>query len=99
MFGPTVVRRRPLLRAAAVGGTYAAGRAMGRQAQQRDYEQNAQDARIGALEQTQAEPTPPPGGSAPPMLDQLAKLTALHDQGALNDAEFAAAKAKVLGGQ
>jgi hypothetical protein len=99
MFGPTVVRRRPLLRAAALGGTYAAGRAMGRQAQERDYEQNAQDARISALEQPQAQPAAPPDPQAPPMLDQLARLTALHDQGALNDAEFAAAKAKVLGSQ
>jgi hypothetical protein len=99
MFRPTVVRRRPLLRAAAIGGTYAAGRSMGRQAQERDYEQNAQDARISALEQPQAQPAAPQDPQAPPMLDQLAKLTALHDQGALNDAEFAAAKAKVLGSQ
>ena len=31
------------------------------------------------------------------MLDQLSKLTALHEQGALTDAEFSAAKAKLLG--
>jgi hypothetical protein len=32
------------------------------------------------------------------VLDQLTQLTALHDQGALSDEEFAAAKAKVIGG-
>ena len=31
------------------------------------------------------------------MLDQLSKLTTLHEQGALTDAEFSAAKAKLLG--
>jgi hypothetical protein len=31
------------------------------------------------------------------MLDQLSKLTALHEQGALTDAEFSTAKAKLLG--
>jgi Short C-terminal domain len=31
------------------------------------------------------------------MIDQLSKLTALHGQGALTDAEFTAAKAKLLG--
>ena len=30
------------------------------------------------------------------MLDHLSKLTALHGQGALTDAEFSAAKAKLL---
>ena len=32
------------------------------------------------------------------MADQLSQLAALHDQGALTDDEFAAAKAKLLGG-
>ncbi len=31
------------------------------------------------------------------MLDQLSQLTTLHQQGALTEAEFAAAKAKLLG--
>lgn len=39
------------------------------------------------------------GGSAatPSMLDKLNRLTALQQQGALTDAEFGAAKAKLLG--
>ena len=41
-----------------------------------------------------------PGGGAPPQhedgLGQLEKLKKLHDEGALSDAEFATAKAKLL---
>jgi putative oligomerization/nucleic acid binding protein len=100
-------RRRPLLRAAVVGGTaYAAGRHMGRQAEQRDYAEADQDQRIGDLEQQQYPPPPPQQQYAPPpqqapagpsMYDQLQQLSTLHDQGALTDDEFAAAKAKLLG--
>jgi len=94
-----IMRRRPLLRAAAVGGTaYAVGRSRGRQAetqQQAEYEQNQ---RLSDLEQQQA---PPPEAPAAPatssMLDQLTQLTTLHEQGALTDDEFTAAKAKLLG--
>ena len=32
-----------------------------------------------------------------PMIDQLNQLATLHEQGVLTDAEFAAAKAKLLG--
>jgi Short C-terminal domain len=108
MFGrPMVVRRRPLLRAAAVGGTFAAGRAMGRRAEQQAYTEDSQDQRISTLEDQQyaqqaQQPAAPAEGSASdagsPVLDQLAKLTALHDKGALTDDEFAAAKAKIIGG-
>jgi len=100
------VRRRPLLRAAVVGGgAYVAGRSMGRRAeqgQQAEYEQNE---RISNLEQQQpaqaAAPAPAPQAPAAPapasMIDQLNQLAALHQQGALTDAEFAAAKAQLLG--
>ncbi len=47
---PMVVRRRPLLRAAAIGGTFAAGRAMGRRAQEQQYADSDQDQRISDLE-------------------------------------------------
>jgi Short C-terminal domain len=99
-------RRRPLLRAAVVGGgAYAAGRHMGRQAEQRDYAEAEQDQRISDVEQQQ-QYAPPPQQYAPPpqqapagpsMYDQLQQLSTLHDQGALTDDEFAAAKAKLLG--
>jgi hypothetical protein len=97
-------RRRPLLRAAAVGGTaYVAGRSMGRRAEQQGQMEADQDERISALEQQQAPPEPAPQAPAPPapagspMLDQLNQLSALHERGVLTDEEFTAAKAKLLG--
>jgi hypothetical protein len=90
---PMVVRRRPLLRAAAVGGTYAAGRAAGRRAEERANTEAGQD-QPGAGSTVEQDN----GGGTVPVFDQLSQLTAMHDQGALTDEEFAAAKAKVLGG-
>jgi len=94
------VRRRPLLRAAVVGGgAYYAGK---RQAQRMAEDQNAeayQDARISNLEQSQGAPPQAsvPGQAGPSMGDQLQQLVNLHQQGALSDEEFAAAKARLLG--
>ena len=101
-------RRRPLLRAAAVGGTaYAVGRHSGRQREEAANAEADQDQRIADLEQQQQNQQPPPQYQQPPpqqaapagpsMLDQLNQLTELHQQGALSDAEFTAAKAKLLG--
>jgi len=90
---PVVVRRRPLLRAAAVGATVAVGRAVRRHAQQR--------ATTGAAGNPPTRPAVPAQASAASseaaMMDQLSQLSMLHQQGALTDDEFAAAKAKVLG--
>lgn len=103
-------RRRPLLRAAVVGGTaYAAGRHMGRNAEQRDYAEAEQNQRIDDVEQQQQQqygapppqqqyaPPPQQAPAGPSMYDQIQQLSTLHDQGALTDEEFAAAKAKLLG--
>lgn len=95
-------RRRPLLRAAAVGGTaYVAGRHMGRNAEAQQQAESDQDARIDNLEQQQAPapaaPAPAAAPAGPSLLDQLNQLSALHEQGALTDNEFTAAKAKLLG--
>ncbi len=101
-------RRRPLMRAAVVGGgAYMAGKSRARnQAEQSQYQAD-QDARISDLEQQQAaqqppQPQPPPQQAPPPaasspMIDQLNQLAALHQQGVLTDDEFAAAKAKLFG--
>ncbi len=91
------MRRRPLMRAAVVGGgAYAAGRSMGRRAEQRGQAEDEQNDRIGDLEQQQAPPAPePPAGSS--MIDQLNQLATLHQQGSLTDDEFTAAKAQLLG--
>jgi hypothetical protein len=95
---PAVVRRRPLLRAAAIGGTYAAGRAAGRRAQENAYAEASQDQRTSDPGAGAAGEQGSQTGEAVPVLDQLSQLTAMHDQGALTDEEFAAAKAKILGG-
>jgi Short C-terminal domain len=115
-------RRRPLLRAAAVGGTaYVAGKHMERNAQAKADAEADQDQRISDLEAQQGyqqappqqyqqappqyqqppqqyqQPPPAAAPAGPSMLDQLNQLTALHEQGALTDEEFGAAKAKLLG--
>ena len=43
-------------------------------------------------------PPPPAGGLSAAAIDQLKQLGALHEQGVLTDEEFAAEKAKLLGG-
>jgi hypothetical protein len=98
------VRRRPMLRAAAIGGTYAAGRSMGRASQQRQSAEAEQNERIANLEQQQAAPqsqqpaqAPAAAAAAPSLLDQLDQLSALHERGTLTDGEYTAAKAKLLG--
>ena len=99
-------RRRPLLRAAAVGGgAYMAGKSRARRQDEQAQMQADQDQRIGDLEQQQSYQQPPPQQAPPPaaapsqssaMLDQLNQLVALHQQGVLTDEEFSAAKAKLF---
>jgi len=94
-------RRRPLLRAAVVGGgAFMAGKA----AAHRSAERAGQDARISDLEsarQPEAAPAVPgprsgqPGDSS--VFGQLSELVQMHDRGALTDEEFSAAKARLLG--
>jgi hypothetical protein len=88
-----MMRRRPLLRAAAVG-TVA-------------YQGSKRGAMAGQNQAAQAEQAPPPppapmaAAPAPPPVDptveKISQLAQLHANGALTDEEFAAAKAKVLG--
>ena len=82
-----IVRRRPLLRAAAVGG---GAYMMGKRAAQR------QDMTDDQQYQGQ-QPAPQPAAGQGSVSDQLGNLAALRQQGALTDDEFAAAKAKLLG--
>jgi membrane protease subunit (stomatin/prohibitin family) len=96
------MRRRPLLRAAAVGGgAYMAGKHMARK-QDDQYAADAdQDQRISDLEaqqQQQQQAAPAVAATASSAtIDQLKQLSDLHQQGVLTDAEFSAAKAKLLG--
>jgi Short C-terminal domain len=95
------IRRRPLMRAAVVGGgAYVAGRSMGRRAEQHQQAEGEQDQRISDLEQQAPPATPeqaPDAGATSPMIDQLNQLATLHQQGILTDQEFTAAKAKLFG--
>ena len=118
-------RRRPLLRAAVVGGgAYVAGKHMANKANDQAAYEAQQDDRISQLEQQQQyqqgpppdqygqqqyqqqQYAPPPQQAPPPaapaggssVADQLQQIAGLHQQGVLSDDEFAAAKAKILGG-
>jgi hypothetical protein len=96
--GPVFVRRRPLLRAAVVGGgAFMAGRAVARRRNQEAAREASQDARISDLEQQNAPSIPSQAPARSPMLEQLDHLTALHQDGTLSDEEFTAAKTKLLG--
>ena len=91
------MRRRPLLRAAAVGGgAYMAGKHVARRQAENEYQDADQDQRISDLEQQNAA-APSAPQAAPSMADQINQLADLHNQGVLSDDEFAAAKAKLLG--
>jgi uncharacterized membrane protein YebE (DUF533 family) len=87
MFRP----RRPLMRVAAgaatAGVAYKAGQ---RRTQQNQYDDQAQ----AAPPQAAPAPAAPAPADSTAELERLAKL---HESGALNDEEFAAAKAKLLG--
>jgi hypothetical protein len=79
------------------GAAYAAGRHGGRN---RGYEEGYDDAG-----QSQQQMAPPPQAAAAPVpaspsidYGELEQLGKLHDAGTLTDEEFAAAKARVLGG-
>jgi putative oligomerization/nucleic acid binding protein len=93
-----LMMRRPLLRAAAVGGgAYAMGRhSANKQAEREDmaYQQGASDTAAAA-----PPPAPPAGGGGITAEDtnRLAELGRLHEQGILTDEEFAQQKARILG--
>jgi hypothetical protein len=83
-----LMRRRPLLRAAAVG-TIA-------------YQGSKRGAMAAQNQAAAAEPVPPPPpapAAAPvdPTVEKINQLAQLHASGALTDEEFAAAKAQALG--
>ena len=81
-------RRRPLMRAAMVGG---AGYYAGKKIQQGREEDAGQDE-----VETQQAAAPSAGGMSNDMIDQLGKLGQLHEQGILTDDEFEGQKQKLL---
>lgn len=105
------MRRRPLARAAVVGGVaYHAGK-KGAQNAANEQAQNEQIAELQA-QQAQQQYAPPPQQYAPPppaapaaagagsddMVAQLTNLKSLLDQGILTQAEFDMQKQKLLAG-
>ncbi|GLK17983.1 SHOCT domain-containing protein [Herbiconiux flava] len=98
-------------RTAVVAGTASAVSGGMRNAQQRraqqsaeaaDYEAQQQQAAMQAAAQQAAaqQAAPPPAasaGSGGDTIAELERLAALHTAGALTDAEFSAAKARILG--
>lgn len=90
-------RRRPLMRAAIVGGAaYHAGKHV-QEGRDADYERDAQ---IAELQQQQAAPPPaaaPAGGITDDTIAQIQKLGQLKEQGLITDDEFEAQKRKLLG--
>ena len=99
---PLMRRRRPLLRAAAVGGgAYAMGKRRARNQQYENEQEAGQDERISSLESQGAAPAAaapaPAGGISGDAVNRLKELGELHEQGVLTDEEFAQQKAKLLG--
>jgi Short C-terminal domain len=86
-----MMRRRPLLRAAAVGTVAYQGSKRGAMAGQNQAAEAAPP----------PPPPPPPAPVAPapgdPTVEKISQLAQLHASGALTDEEFAAAKAQALG--
>ena len=89
-------RRRPLARAAMVGG---AAYYTGKRVQEGREDDAYRDARLDELETQKAQQAAPQAsGMSDSSIEQLQKLGELHNQGVLTDAEFEVQKQKVLQG-
>jgi hypothetical protein len=89
-------RRRPLARAAVVGGTaYVAGKAGAKAGASQAAEQQQQYA---APPEAAPAPAPASGGMSEDSIAKLQQLADLHSQGILTDAEFEVQKEKILQG-
>jgi len=100
---PLIGRRRPLMRAAMVGGAgYAAGKRRAA-TEQHEYDQDAQ---LAGMQQAPPAAAPPPAAAAPApaatsaadQIEALKNLKELLDSGVLTQAEFDAQKQKLLNG-
>ena len=103
-------RRRPLARAAMIGGAgYMAGKSRANN-QANEADQEARIEQLESQQATAAAPPPPPPPAAPPpppaapaaaaggddLISKINQLQQLHEQGVLDDAQFEAAKQKLL---
>jgi hypothetical protein len=91
-----MMRRRPLLRAAAVGTVAYQGSKRGAMAGQNQAAQAEQQAPPPPPPAPMAA-APPPAAPIDPTVEKINQLAQLHASGALTDEEFAAAKAQALG--
>ena len=82
-------RRRPMVRAAAVGTVAYQGSKRGAEAGENEAE--------AAAGPPPAQAAPPSAAPEDPTVEKINELAQLHASGALTDEEFAAAKAKALG--
>jgi multidrug resistance efflux pump len=90
-------RRRPIARAAVIGGgAYMAGKSRAN-SQAAEQDQNAQIAQLQAEQAAMQQPQAAAAPAADPQTAELERLAGLHSSGVLTDEEFTAAKAKVLG--
>jgi Short C-terminal domain len=92
-----LMRRRPLARAAMVGG---AAYYAGKRRQDTMYREDEQEARLQQLESQQyaAAPSAPSGPTGDAAIEQLKELAQLKEQGVLTEAEFEVQKQKILQG-
>ena len=102
------VRRRPIARAAMLGGVGYATYKAGQRRQDETYRESEQDAQLAQLQRqqaaAQAQPAPPPSAPQAPAdpgaqrVAALSQLKELLDGGALTQAEFDAEKQRILRG-
>jgi hypothetical protein len=90
-----MMRRRPLLRAAAVGTVAYQGSKRGAMAGQNQAAEAAAPPPPPPPSYPAAPPAPAP--AVDPTVEKISQLAELHASGALTDEEFAAAKAQALG--
>lgn len=92
------VRRRRAVLVAGAAGTAAYHAGTRRGASTGDTPANPDESAYPADQPVPPAPPPPTPSAAPSgSISQLQSLASLHEQGALSDDEFAAAKARVLG--
>ena len=95
------MRRRPLRRAAVVGGVAVAAHHAGTKSAQANAAEQSQDQQIADLQAQQQYAAPAPVAAAPEaggadMVTQLENLKKLLDEGVLTQAEFDMQKQKLL---
>ena len=93
-------RRRPLARAAVVGGAAYYGGKKRAEGQMQEQEQEQRIAELEAQQYAAPAPAAPAGGGgmSEDSMAKLKQLAELHEQGVLTDAEFEVQKQKILQG-